>query len=53
MTHTEIVTRLCEMAAELEELKEKTTTPSDRFYLGHLSKEFQNTLNEMQEGGAK
>ena len=53
MTHTEIVTRLCEMSAELEEIKEKTENPSDSFYLDRLSKQFQGTLNEMQEGGRR
>lgn len=51
MTRTEIITRLCEMAAEIEDIKGKTTSSADNFYLGHLSQEFQKTLNEMQEGG--
>lgn len=51
MTRIEIITRLCEMAAEIEDMKVKAPSSDIHFYLGDLSQEFQKTLNEMQEGG--
>lgn len=54
MTRTEIITRLCEMAAELADLSQQYNgDPDVSFGLTHLEKEFQQTLNEIQEGGRK
>lgn len=50
MTRTEIITRLCEMAAELAELSEKNESGSEvSFYLTNLEQSFQSTLQEMQQ----
>ena len=48
MTRTEIITRLCEMAAELAEISQKAETPDVRFYLNDLEQYFQKTMQEMQ-----
>ena len=48
MTRTEIITRLCEMAAELAELSQKTAASDVKFYLTDLEQHFQTTMQEMQ-----
>jgi len=48
MTRTEIITRLCEMAAELAELSQKAETSDVKFYLNDLEQYFQKTMQEMQ-----
>ena len=54
MTRTEVITRLCEMAAELADLSKRYNgDPDVKFGITHLEMEFQKTLNEMQEGGGQ
>lgn len=51
MTRTEIITRLCEMAAELADMKQKYNgDPDVKSGITYLEKEFQKTLNEIQQG---
>ena len=49
MTRSEIITRLCEMAAELAELSEKADKPDVKFHLTNLEQHFQTTMQEMQD----
>lgn len=50
MNSTEVITRLCEMAAELAEMSQKYEGKSDvHFYLNTLEQSFQKTLQEMQD----
>lgn len=51
MTRTEIITRLCEMAAELADLSEKAESTDVRFQLTDLGQHFQKAMNEMQDSG--
>lgn len=48
MTRTEIITRLCEMAAELADLSEKAQDPDVRFGITCIEEQFQKTLCELQ-----
>ena len=48
MTRLEIITRLCEMAAELAELAEKAKDPDVSFGITSIEGEFQRTLRELQ-----
>lgn len=51
MTRTEIITRLCEMAAELADLSEKVEATDVKFQLRDLEQHFQKAMNEMQDSG--
>lgn len=48
MTRTEIITRLCELAAELAELSQRAEAPDVKFHLTNLEQHFQTTMQEMQ-----
>lgn len=48
MTKTELITRLCEMAAELAELSEKAQDTDVKFGITSLGEDFQKTLRELQ-----
>lgn len=48
MTRTEIITRLCEMAAELAELAQQATEPDVRSGINNIEQLMQNTLREWQ-----
>ena len=48
MTRLEIITRLCEMAAELAELSEKAQDPDVKFGITSIEGNFQQTLHELQ-----
>ena len=48
MTRLEIITRLCEIAAELADLKEKAEEPDVSFGLTCIEEQFQKTLRELQ-----
>ena len=52
MTRTEIITRLCKMVAELEEMKQNDCI-DDVFKLeiGKIENKFQILMYHMQEGG--
>lgn len=51
MTRTEVITRLCEMAAELAEITQQYQgEPDVKFSLSHLEQCFQTALREMQGG---
>lgn len=49
MTRTEIITRLCEMAAELAELSQKTDSSVVKYHLTDIEQNFQKNLQELQE----
>lgn len=49
MTRTEIITRLCEMAAELAELSQKAEASDVKFQLKDIELHFQKAMNEMQD----
>lgn len=51
MTRTEIITRLCEMAAELADLEQNAEAPDVRFQLTDLGQHFQKAMKEMQDSG--
>ena len=52
MTRTEIITRLCEMVAELEEMKQNDCLhDSFKLEIGKIGNKIQVLLHHMQEGG--
>ena len=52
MTYTEIITRLCEMVAELEEMKQNDCLhDSFKLEIGKIGNKIQVLLHHMQEGG--
>ena len=52
MTRTEVITRLCEMAAELTDLSQHYEgDPDVSFQLTNLEQCFQKSLHKIQEGG--
>lgn len=54
MTYTEIITRLCEMVAELEEMKQNDClADSFKLEIGKIGIKIQVLLQHMQEGGAQ
>ena len=54
MTRTEIITRLCEIVAELEEMKQNDCLhDSFKLEIGKIGIKIQVLLQHMQEGGVK
>lgn len=51
MTRTEIITRLCEMAAELADLSQNADSPDVKSHLTDLEQHFQKAMTEMQDSG--
>lgn len=49
MTRTEIITRLCEIAAELADLSHKADSSDVKFHLTDIEQHFQKSLQELQE----
>lgn len=48
MTRLEIITRLCEIAAELADLQQKAEDPDVSFSLTFMEEQMQKTLHELQ-----
>lgn len=48
MTRIEIITRLCEIAAELADLQQKAEDPDVSFGLNCIEEQMQKTLRELQ-----
>lgn len=48
MTRLEIITRICEMAAELADLEQKAQDPDVSFGLTCIEEQMQKTLRELQ-----
>jgi O-succinylbenzoate synthase len=48
MTRLEIITRLCEMAAELADLEQQAQEPDVKFGVSSIEEEMQKTLRELQ-----
>lgn len=48
MTRLEIITRLCEMAAELADLEQQAQDPDVKFGVSSIEEEMQKTLRELQ-----
>jgi hypothetical protein len=48
MTRTEIITRLCEMAAELADLEQQAQDPDVKFGVSSIEEEMQKTLREIK-----
>lgn len=48
MTRLEIITRLCEIAAELADLQQKTEDPDVSFSLTCMEEQMQKNLHELQ-----
>lgn len=54
MTKTEIITRLCEMVAEMEEMRQNDCLhDSFKLEIGKIGNKIQVLLHHMQEGGAQ
>lgn len=52
MTRTEIITRLCEMVAELEEMRQNDCLDDVfKFEIAKIDNKIQILLHHMQEGG--
>lgn len=49
MTRTEIITRLCEIAAELTDLAQNADSSDVKFHLTDIEQHIQKNLHELQE----